>query len=309
MPRISFLLSAVVLAAACLLLPAPLASGVGPEQGTQVKVELNLKTDNDLHAHLETTEEGAVKLQLWRSGQIVEYSVAGKATETGLKVRFGQLGRIDVAFTPTKTLDSTEPGEGCTGAARTLREGIFSGTIDFTGERGYVRIQAPQATGSISVISQWKCPEAEKEAEEDPYARAAGASTASTRGVRPERESATLSAYGRGCSCAFVAGVHHRHSGGKSIFAGYKLEKTAEMAIYRGTQVHGPASAFDFDHAAGTASLHPPKPLSGGANFKARSGQRPIWQSTIQIPLLGADPIDTGGPGFAVELHREYQFD
>ena len=308
MPRLSLLLSAVALAA-CLLLPAAVATGVGPEQGTVVKVELDLKASNGLHAQLENAEDGMVTLELRRKGQTVKYEAPGKATEAGLKVRFGRLGRIDVAFAPTKTLSSTEPGEGCTGAPRTLREGVFTGTIDFTGERGYVRIAAPQVTGSMGVISQWKCPEAEREAEEDPFARAARSSTAERRGEPRERESATLSAYGLRCSCVFVAGVHHRHSGGKSIFIGYWIDKREGMEILRATQVIGPASAFDFDHVAGTATLHPPSPLSGSASFEARQRQRPLWHSTIRVPLLGADPIDTRDPGFAVDLHREYQFD
>lgn len=309
MSRTSLLLSAAALVAACLLLPAAVAAGDGSERETVVKVELDLKASGGLHAKLENSEDGMVTLSLWRAGQTVEYKVPGKATEAGLKVRFGRLGLIDVAFTPTRTLNSTAPGDGCTGAPRTLREGVFAGTIDFTGERGYVRIEASQATGSMGVISEWKCPEAEREAAEDPFARAARRPTAKRPGKRPERESATLSAFGRGCSCVFAAGVHHRHSGGKSIFIGYEHDQLDGMEILRVTKVLGPASAFDFDHAAGTAALHPPSPLSGSATFEARRRQRPLWRSTIRVPLLGAAPIDTGDPGFAVELHSEYQFD
>jgi hypothetical protein len=34
-----------------------------------------------------------------------------------------------------------------------------------------------------------------------------------------------------------------------------------------------------------------------------------LWRSTVRVPLLGADPIDTGAPGFAAILQPEYQFD
>lgn len=158
----------------------------------------------------------------------------------------------------------------------------------------------------MSVISQWECPEAETT---DPFARVSRLSAATSRNEKGERESATLSAASRGCSCYFAAGVHHRHSGGKSIFFGGKLEKREGMEIERGTKVRGPASAFDFDHAAGTATLRPPSPLSGHASFEASSSGRGLWRSTIRVPLLGADPIDTGGPGFAATLLPEYQFD
>jgi hypothetical protein len=304
--RAFFLLPAIAVAAVLLAVPARVASGAGPEQGTVVLVELELKASNDLHAHLESSEDGTVTLELRKEGQIAIYKVPGEATEGGLKARFGRLGLIDVAFTPTKTLNSTEPGEGCTGAPRTLREGVFTGTIEFTGERGFVRIEGPQATGSMSVISQWECPEAEAP---NPFARVSRLLAATFRGEKGERESATLFAGSRGCSCYFVAGVHHRHSGGKTIFLGVKLEKREGMVIERVTVVRGPASAFDFDHSAGTATLRPPSPLSGHASFRASRRGRGVWRSTIRVPSLGADPIETGGPGFAAILLPEYQFD
>jgi hypothetical protein len=303
--RVSFLLLAIAVATALLAVSVGVALGAGPEQGTVVQVDLELTASNGLHAHLENSEDGTVTLELRRKGQIINYEVPGEATEAGLKVRFGRLGLIDVAFTPTNTLSSTEPGEGCTGAPRTLREGVFSGTIDFTGEREFVRIEGAQASGSMSVISQWACPEAEAMT---PFARASRLLAATSRDEKGERESATLSASSRGCSCYFAAAVHHRRGGGNSVFLGVKLEKREGMEIERATQVRGPASAFDFDHAAGTATLRPPRPLSGHASFEARPYGRELWRSTIRVPLLGADPIDTGGPGFAAILSPEYQF-
>lgn len=309
MRRHSAILAAIAIVGALAALPAAVASGAGPEEGTWVKVELQLQANNGLHAHLENSEDGTVTLELTREGQVVTYEVPGRATEAGLKVRFGRLGMIDVSFTPTKTLGSTEPGEGCTGAPRTLREGVFSGTIEFTGERQFVRIEGPQARGSMGVVSQWTCPEAEREAEEDPYGRAARAPKAKSRGARDERETASLYAYDLRCGCVFAAGVHHRHSGGKSIFIGYKMEKREGMQIFRATRANGPASAFDYDHAAGTAELRPPSPFRGSASFERRQGKRALWRSSIRVPLLGSEPIDTGGPGFAAQLHPEYQFD
>lgn len=303
--RVSSLLPMIAVATALLAVLTGVASGVGPEEGTVVLVKLELQASNGLHAHLENSEDGTMTLELGKAGQFVTYETPGKVTEAGLKVRFGRLGLIDVAFTPTKTLNSTEPGDGCTGAPRTLREGVFAGTIDFTGERGFVRIEGPQATGTMSVISQWACPDLEAP---DPSARLSRGSAAKPRREKGERESATLLAGSRGCSCYFVAGVHHRHSGGKSIFFGVRLEEREGMMIERVAEARGPASAFDFDHAAGTAALRPPTPFSGHASFAARPHDRGLWRSTIQMPLLGVQAIDTGRPGFAAILRPEYQF-
>jgi len=292
----AFLAAIAVLLAPVALAAAP-AAAAGPEQGTWVKVELELQTNNGLDAHLESSEDGTVTLDLSRKGEIASYVAPGKATEAGLKVRFGRLGLIDVGFTPTRTLSSTAPGDGCTGKPRTLREGVFGGTIEFTGEHDFVRIAGTRARGSMGVISRWRCPDLEAEAKE----------TLARRKPR-ERESATLSVFSRACSCYLVAGVHHRRSGGKSIFIGSQSEVRENMRIFRSIVVHGPASAFDFDHSEGAATLRPPRPLSGSASFQSRPRQRGIWRSTIKVPLLGADPIDTGAPGFVAILDSEYQF-
>jgi hypothetical protein len=105
----------------------------------------------------------------------------------------------------------------------------------------------------------------------------------------------------------FGAGVHHRHSGGRSLFYGAKLERREGMEIARVTSVLGPARAFDFDHEAGTATLDPPWPLKGHASFKGDQ-EGGLWRSTIRVPLLGSAPLRTGR-GFGAALYPEYQFD
>jgi hypothetical protein len=284
------------------------ASGPSAESAPEVRVEIDFPTGNGLHAHLATSPDEDVTLEIerqWQGAfQEVVYEVPGEVSKAGLKVRFGRLGLIDVDFTPTATLDETAPSPGCTGAPRTLREGVFAGKIDFVGERGYVRIEAPQVEGSMSVIGPWQCP---KEDNLNPFEPVPGFSRLSARPADGERESATLVAFTRGFHSFFGAGVHHRHSGGRSIFYGAKEEQRERMTIGRVTNVRGPASAFDFDHKAGTATLDPPRPLKGHASFKGdrRGG---FWRSTIRVPLLGSAPLSTGH-GFGAALYPEYQFD
>jgi len=299
-------IAAVALLVAALPAPAPAAS---PESEPVVRVELDLPASNGLHAHLETSEKGEVTLEVWRQRgdvfQEVVYEVPGEVSEAGMKVSFGRLGLIDVAFTPTATLDETEVSPGCTGAPRTLREGVFTGTIIFAGERGFVSIEAPQAEGSMSVFPRWDCPE---EDGLNPFETIPGVPQLSARAAGG-RETATLSAGSRSCSCIFGAGVHHRFSGGRSIFYGAKAETRGKLKVVRVTSARGAASAFDYDHEAGTAALDPPPPLKGHASFRSRDGEREIWRSTIRVPLLGAAPLRTDGPGFRAHLHPEYQFD
>jgi hypothetical protein len=310
MPSPVSLLRVVALAVVLASLPAGTALAAKPEPETVVRVELDLPASNGLHAHLETSEKEEVTLEVWRKREGiyegVSYEVPGQVSEAGLKVRFGRLGTIDAAFTPTETLDETEVSPGCSGAPRTLREGVFTGTISFAGERGYVRIEAPQVTGSMSVIPDWKCPE---EDGMSPFEPIPGMPQLAARDKGKERESASLLAGSRGCACYFLAGVHHRHSGGRSIFYGAKEERLANVEILRFLSAPGPASAFDYDHEAGTARLDPPPPFKGHAVLRSGGRGREIWRSTIRFRLLGTALLRTGGPASGAVLYPEYQFD
>lgn len=272
------------------------ALAAGPEQGTIVTVELELQANHGLQARLDTDEDQMVTLALSRRGRLVSYEVKGEVTETGLTVHFGRLGKIDVAFTPSKTLSSTEPPAGCEGQPRTLREGVFAGTIDFAGEREYVRIEGSQTEGSMSVISQWRCPEAPPL-----FPEGSGPPASSSRqGSKP----VYLVAQSRRRASSFYAKVYRSHGRGRSVFYGVKGERREGMRIFRETIARGGAGAFVFDRAAGIATIRPPRPFSGHATFKRRHHRRDLWRSTIRIPLLGAAPLRPSGGDFRVFLSR-----
>ena len=148
------------LAIAALLMAAPVAASPAADRVTHfasVDIELSLPADHGLHAHVANYER--ITLEIERKGRLVTYEVPGEVTETGLKAQFGELGLIDVTFEPTKTR-TDEPPKGCKGRPSTLSEGLFVGTIKFTGEREYVRIETTQAKGRLNVWreSEWRCP-------------------------------------------------------------------------------------------------------------------------------------------------------
>lgn len=295
----SFLVAAI----AVVVLPAiapPAAPAASPEGGAIVNVKLDLPASNGLRAQLETSDKGIVTLELRREEELVTYEVKGEVTESGLRVRFGRLGSIDAAFAPTGTLSSTGPPEGCTGEPRTLRDRVFTGTIEFTGERGYTRIAASQAAGSMSVVSQWQCPE-----EPTPFALAARGRFDGQKGEK----SASLHTADRQCKCAFYAGVYYAKGRGRSIFYGAKAERREGMEIVRTTTAHAGGSAFAFDHEAGTATVRPPAPFSGRATLVDRPGRRDLWRGTIRMQLLGSAPLSVQGPDVRAALYPEYHFD
>jgi hypothetical protein len=108
------------------------------------------------------------------------------------------------------------------------------------------------------------------------------------------------------CVCFLAAyAVPNRKRRGRTVFVGGKFEKVEGMEITRGTFVNGAPSTFTFDHEAGTAQVRPPHPFSGRGTFKRRPNGPDLWRSTIQIPLLGSDPLDLSGPGYRAKLVRE----
>ncbi len=307
-----------VLALAIAALPAVVPTEASPAaepEAHSAYVSFRPVANHGLHAYVEGNN-GRITLELRREGHLASYRVDGETTEAGLKAQFGQLGLIDVAFTPTKTLRTEEPPEECEGEPSTFREGIFTGTIEFTGERGYVRIDVGRVKGKTNVRreSEWECPG------QNGSLRPRGAPRLSAGSSRkqsnPERE-ALLGVRSRRCRCGFLAlAIRNRKGPGPTAFLGTKQEDREEMSIARTTLAETPisafvtgASAFVFDHAAGTATVHPPRPFSGHGTFKRRRDGRNLWRSTVRVPLLGSEPLSIRGRSFHAVLRRHIPYD
>jgi hypothetical protein len=294
-----------VLAIAALLVAAPVAASPTADRVAHfasVDIELGLPADHGLHAHVANYEK--ITLEIERKGRLVTYEVPGEVTETGLKAQFGELGLIDVTFEPTKTR-TDEPPKGCKGRPSTLSEGLFVGTIKFTGEHEYVRIETTQAKGRLNVWreSEWRCPSHKRP--RHPHIAPPRPTLRPRQQPKAEREQATLAAASRRCNCFFAAFAERDRRGrGPSTFVGAQFEKREGMEISRVTSAEAGTSAFVFNHAAGTAKVHPPQPFTGDGTFKRRPHGRDLWRSTIQVPLLGADPLHVGDPGFRAGLVR-----
>lgn len=306
MKRPSLLVPAIAIAA--LLVAAPVAAAAAGPTQQFVSVDFRLAPVNDLRAHVEARDD-EVTLEIAGGNSAAVYKVEGEITEAGLKAQFGKLGEIDVAFDPTKTLSKSNPPKGCEGEPWTEREGLFTGTIQFTGEREYARIEASRAKGEMSVASEWKCPRTKGPIRLDDSPRLS-LRRPRERSEPKAEESATLFAHSRRCRCTFAAfAVRYPNGRGKTILYGARAENREGMKISRVTYARAGASAFIFDHGAGTAEVHPPQPFSGDATFKRRPHGRNLWRSTIRVPLLGADPVSLGGGSFRAGLRRDFPGD
>jgi hypothetical protein len=196
---------------------------------------------------------------------------------------------------------TSEPPKGCKGEPSTSSEGFFEGTIEFTGERKYVQIDAARVKGRMSVNRRWRCPQRALQVRALRLRRLLVFSSES----HPEgkRESATLAASGSHCRCYFLATAHRDGNGrGPTNFYGLKIENRNRMEITRMTSVRAGAPTFVFDHSAGTARVHPPSPFRGRGAFERRPHGPNLWRSTIRVPLLGSNPLSVRGNSFRVKL-------
>jgi hypothetical protein len=268
-----------------------------------VSIEFDLGAGQGLSAHLETFLDD-VTLTISGHHQYVSYQVKGELSTSGLVAKFGELGEVSVAFSPTKTISSEQPPKGCKDEARTDREGIFSGTIKLIGEREYVRLDATKATGQMVVTPHWHCRSGGDKNVVPPPPTVTHRASAEKEGV------ATLKASNRrsrgGFSAAAVRGPKGRNY---TFFAGGLSEHRESMKILRLAALSAPTPTFLFNHAKGTASVHPPLPFSGSASFKRRRKGPPAWSGSLQVALLGADPIALTGPGFRASLVRDFPGD
>lgn len=288
------------LAILALLAAAPAATAATNPEPDPALIEFELDGSNGLYAHVEGFDDSITLSIGNRRGGAVSYEVEGESTEAGLKAQFGKLGLVEVTFEPTKTLDESKPPKQCKGEPWTHSEGLFTGTIQFTGEREYVRVDATRAKGRMNVTPEWKCPE-----REGPVRLPDGPPSRPRAKPESKADIATFSARSRQCRCGLSSfALRGRKGKGSSFFFATKVENREGMKIERATYAKAGPAAFTFNHKAGTARLDPPHPFTGTATFKRRPG-RDLWRSTLRVPLLGADPISLRGRGFRARLARE----
>jgi hypothetical protein len=277
----------------------PGASGAVTPQDRPASIDFELTAENGLDARLETFA-GKVVLEIQGRNRIVSYEVKGEATKAGLKAQFGKLGLIDVAFEPGNTR-TFKPSKKCKGEPSTFSEGFYVGTIRFTGERNYVRIDATRAKGTMSVSRPSECP---KDKGSGRLLQQLPHRSPFSSPQRARAEDASLFVSGPSCRCFFAAFATRSDKGrGRTTFVGAKLENREGMEIGRATVAETGPSTFTFNHKTGTASVDPPHPFTGTATFKRRKG-RDLWRSTLRVPLLGADPLSLRGRGFRANLAR-----
>jgi hypothetical protein len=286
---------ASVIAAALLLAPA--ASAARPAEEPQRSLDIQMHVGN-FHVQIGGEEEKRkqeVALFISRRHQYAEYAVPAEITDSTIKAKFGSLGQIDYSFAPQGSANLECPGAG--GKVN------FTGTFTFTGENGYIHIDADNATGTYSLFPEPSaCPAA-------PAERRATASRAAP--FQPYvGEGATLGASTfakttNGIRRLRALTVSREQPRKETSISGLVAEQDHGMSIVRAATVTAPARAFEWDFAEGTATVAPSAPFSGTASFIRHADGRKAFTGSLRVPLLGiTKPVAMAGAAFHATLHR-----
>jgi hypothetical protein len=284
--RRALVLSGVLLAA----IPA-FAVGAGRE--VERELAFGLEAEGFDAAVYVSNNDGEVSatMTIGRGSQVAYYSTPAEVTAKRVTARFGRLGSLDFSFAPKRN-GSVE----CTGSEN--GEAVFEGTFAFTGENGYVQIEASQAEGSFQVYPEPKnCTEnrpLRRAARYHPFYSGEGATLGATAGSRAKGRMREVTVFDDG------------QRGPHAVFLFATLaEKYEGMTVARGVQMAARSRAFRWNLKQGTATLRPPAPFTGSATFTRHGHEgHGTWKGSLGMPIFGGEPVKLAGREFRAFIHK-----
>lgn len=214
------------------------------------------------------------------NGAQVEYLTQGVVSEDAISAQFGTLGSLNMHFVPSGAIASFQPG--CAKGLARGREGIWSGTFQFAGANDFTSVSATEASptwpGSISSCDS---------------------SSVSSGGP-----AAWLSAEGPSRLTFNVA--QPKGPGSATQFDASSLEQLPGLTIRSEVWASGSARAFTYDKKLLRASIRPPSPFSGQAEFRRKPHRRRgSLTGTMRVSLPGLSaPLKLVGPAVFAAIHR-----
>jgi hypothetical protein len=255
-------------------LPAPPGFHLRASNGYSLRVFVGGNADSG---------QGGVLILARSRNSTVLYATDAVVTETSVEADLGAVGRIDVHFVPSGKA-KTERSE-CGGKPFTFDGGRYEGVIDFEGEHGYSEAHVTAAPGEAKFFLSLVC------------------SQGGSEGIGGHAPGARLTADGKG-----RAGVEFSAFKNSPIrparFSASIEERRGRMEISRGVGVMAAPGAFAFDVPAGVASVEPPAPFSGRAEYSRHAGGRSTWAGDLSVDFPGRPDVPLTGTATRVSLER-----
>jgi hypothetical protein len=275
-----------------LLVAVPVfAAGADREVERELAIEVDVEGfDADV---LVSNNDGDVSATLivGRGPRVAYYSAPAEVTADRVTARFGSFGELDYRFAP-----KAKGRVACGGSEQ--GEAVFEGIFDFTGENGYVHVEASRAEGSFQVYPAPKscAPQrlARRAVAYHPSYSDTGATLQATAVAPGRTRGREISVYDEG------------RPGPHAVFVFATLAERREgVTSARGVQLTAGPGAFRWNLKRGTATLRPPAPFTGSATF-TRYGHdgHGTWKGSLGMPIFGGEPVKLTGAAFRSFIHK-----
>jgi hypothetical protein len=225
--------------------------------------------------------KGEIVLFVTRKGESAIYQAPALLTETSVRANLGALGRVSLEATPSGRKKKLRPRPQCRGQQKPVAyEPVrFSGSFEFHGEEGYSDVISSAPTEYSRFFLDLSC----------------GVSGGGeVTGGRPP--GARLRVRSLGERFRFELQATKNRPNKRSRFEVGVQEEKGPISITRGTTVLLGSNAFQYDPFLETATLKPPAPFSGRANFYRRLPPEERWSGNLAVDLPGRSDVPLAGP-------------
>ena len=215
-----------------------------------------------------------------------------------IAARLPGLGRIDVRFEQSheRAIEFIAP-KNCTGDGPLVaRRGLFRGTIEFHGERGYTEVARRSARGEILETPRQVCRDTER------HIRPIGGGSAEPRRLHALVVGGPPDNHLRFTATSFPPGPAPSGQSSPTVYfdAYYTMHRNGIVVFARADAAGGSAkfSILEAPGAPTEATVEPPAPFAGSATFRLESPTTASWSGdlSVEVPILGK--IDLTGPRF-----------
>ena len=231
--------------------------------------------------------QGEIVLFVTRKGESATYQAPALLTATSVKASLGALGKVSLEVTPSGRKKKLRPRPQCREQQRgvTYEPVRFSGSFEFHGEGGYTEVTSEAPTEYTRFFADLSCLRVGR--------------GELTRGHLP---GARLRVRSVGERFRFELQANKNRPDKRSRFEVAVREERGPIAITRGTKVWLGSAAFQYDPLLETATLHPPAPFSGRANFYRRLAPENRWSGNLAVDLPGRPDVPLTGPEIQATL-------
>jgi hypothetical protein len=224
---------------------------------------------------------------------VTEYTAKGTVGADRLRASFGRFGRISVRFRHSSNRTWEKRHRRCRGRSRfVVRDGVFVGRIDFTGEGGYVAVRAKRAKGSVEDVAA-KC-------------KRPSSTRRELRSIRLPPPSGDEVPFLTASWREDVRAAQFIAAGNRfSIFGASTEESRGRVAIERfALRLGSGGSHLMANDALTFAKVSPPAPFSGTATYRAGPDGVKSWTGSLRVDFPGANDYPLTGPSFKARVDK-----